>query len=341
MRDRVTAETGDMAAILSLETHALTVSALSRNPSKLRQMTLQVGDQVREIPRTAHPHLDQWLRCINIFSQTVGRPPTVTVIADGDEFTAQDVGGLLGAATQAAAEAGCAVRSESLCDVADVTICIGPRLTRTLGRAETTLRLRPVTTLDDHCPDLNRDTVIDTAIGAVSVESDFSVALPSHRPLLGVHAPRPELQLVIAQAVAHILRSHEALAQPYPNSFTTAVLDDWTSNGRLSSPLSILALDTGDVAEAKKDTPQRTTSRGRIESTGRLWIRGPLPLTHHCPTNWPTRSVGLSSTCSEVLRESLITNGLGPQTSTSYSRMHSTAAHSGTENPPGWSLSLD
>ena len=244
MRDRVAGATKDDGDVLSLETHAQATCALCRNPDKLRQMTVQVGKQIDENHDASCPPLCRWLQYVSIFHKTAGRPPSVTVIADGDEFTAQDAGNLLAISTRAATEAGCVVYPEGLCDVVDIMISIGCRSPRTLGRAEETLRLRPALTLGELHFDPTEQNMVDTAIGAVVLECDFAVESPATSPLRGVHAPSLELQSVIAQAVAKLLRNYGIPTPLSLLSIGSKLTAGWADGGVPSRPSTVLILNT-------------------------------------------------------------------------------------------------
>ena len=254
MRDRVAGVTKDND-MLSLETHAQIACALCRNPDKLSQMTMQVGKQIDEAHHASCPRLRQWLRYVHAFHKNAGRPPSVIIIADGEEFTAQDTGDLLAISTRAATEVGCVVYPESLCDMADIMISIGSRSPRTFGRAEETLRLRPALTLGELHFEPTGQIMVDTAIGAVVLESGFAIEPSFARPLRGVHAPPIELQSAVAQAVAQLLRNCGTPTLPDCNLSTgSAVLAKWVNEGITSPPTTMLVL-TDHIPEGVATAP--------------------------------------------------------------------------------------
>jgi hypothetical protein len=241
--------------VLCTETHAQIACALCRNPDKLSQMTMQVGKQIDEAHHTSCPRLRQWLRYVHAFHKDAGRPPSVIVIADGEEFTAQDTGDLLAISTRAATEVGCVVYPESLCDMADIMISIGSRSPRTFGRAEEALRLRPALTLGELHFESTGQIMVDTAIGAVILESEFAIEPSFARPLRGVHAPPIELQSAFAQAVARLLRNCGIPTLPDCNLSTgSAVLAKWVNEGITSPPTTMLVL-TDHIPEGVVTAP--------------------------------------------------------------------------------------
>ena len=68
--------------MLSLETRTHATCALSRNPDRLQQMALQVGKRMEDLRNDSYPCLTRWLRYIDIFHKTVGRPPSVNIVRD-------------------------------------------------------------------------------------------------------------------------------------------------------------------------------------------------------------------------------------------------------------------
>jgi hypothetical protein len=90
MRDRVSAAAGKEDEMFRLESHTHATCALSRNPDRLQQMALQVGRLVDDLRHDSCPSLTRWLRYIDIFHRVAGRPPSVMLVADGDEFTMRD-----------------------------------------------------------------------------------------------------------------------------------------------------------------------------------------------------------------------------------------------------------
>jgi len=255
MRDRVPGIAKDDNDMLGLEAYARVTSALCRNPDKLRQMTMQVGKHLDEAYHASCPPLRQWLQYVEIFHKIAGRPPSVLVVADGDEFTAQDAGDLLAISTRAATEVGCIVRPEGLCDMVDIMISIGCRSPRTLGRAEETLRIRPALTLVElHLSDPIEQTTVDTAIGAVVLESDFAIESSLASPLRGAHAPPLELQSAIAQTVAKLLRNCGMLTPTDHLSTDAATVAKWANEGTPPSPPFVLALNV-DEPEAAVTVP--------------------------------------------------------------------------------------
>ena len=243
MRDRVTSATKDDNDILSLETHAQVACNLCRNPEKLRQMTVQIGKHIDETRDASCPPLRRWLQYVDIFHKTAGRPPSVMIIADGDEFAPQDAGDLLAISTQAAIEVGCTVYPEGLCDMTDIVISIGSRSSRTLGRAEEILRLRPVLTLDELHFNPTEQTTIDTTIGTVVLECDFAFEPSSVIPSRGAHAPPLGLQSIIAQTVAQLLRNFGTPTILNHHSTNSAIIAKWAEGGLLSPTTLILTTE--------------------------------------------------------------------------------------------------
>jgi DNA (cytosine-5)-methyltransferase 1 len=272
MRDRVSAAAGKEDEMFSLESHTHATCALSRNPDRLQQMALQVGRLVDDLRHDSCPSLTRWLRYIDIFHRVTGRPPSVMLVADGDEFTTRDASCLLAISTQAATELGCVVHPEDAHDTADILISIGSP-SRALGRAEATVRLRPTLTLEELHFDPTESTPIDTAIGTVVAECDFMIDSSPFAPLCGAHAPPLELQSIIAQAVARILRDCGVPTSPSNDSVTSAVLTNWTNYGEPlppTSPLLTVREETGEVPAdsfAWQDRPDREPLDRRAPTT--------------------------------------------------------------------------
>ena len=289
MRDRVSATVGKECEMFNLESRTHAACALSRNPDRLQQMALQVGRRMEDLRHDSCPNLVRWLRYIDIFHRVAGRPPSVMLVADGDEFTMRDASYLLAISTQTATELGCVVYPEDVHDTADILISIGSP-SRALGRAETTIRLRPTLTLEELHFDPTESTPIDTALGTVIVECDFMIESSSSAPLRGVHAPPLELRSIIAQAAARVLRDCGVPASPPSNSIISAVLTNWAYHGEPlppASPLLTVREETGAVPAdsfAWQDRPDKE------------------PLDHRAPTADPKLADQLSDVdCKAVI----------------------------------------
>ena len=280
MRDRVSPADNDVDEVLTLEPCTNAMPASSRHPDRLQQMIQHIDEKVHKLPDDSHPQLKRWIQYVRIFDRTFRRPPVVIIAADGDEFPYQDMGDLLAITTQAATEAGCVVHSRDLCDTADILINIGQRSTDSAGRAETTIYLRPPLTLEElHFNPLESVTV-DTPIGAVIVESDFKLELLMSRPLRGAFSPPLQLQSVIAQAVAHLLKECGIPVTLDYDSTTLAVLEHWETNGTPLGPTMLPILST-DVTTSHDSYPwQDRTDRA--------------PLDKRPPTSDPTLADQLS-----------------------------------------------
>jgi DNA (cytosine-5)-methyltransferase 1 len=272
MRDRVPAAAGKEDEMFNLEFHTHATCALSRNPDRLQQMALQVGRLVDDLRHDSCPSLTRWLRYIDIFHRVAGRPPSVMLVADGDEFTVRDASCLLAISTQAATELGCIVHPEDAHDTADILISIGSP-SRALGRAEATVRLRPTLTLEELHFDPTESNPVDTAIGTVVAECDFMIESSPFAPLCGAHAPPLELQSIIAQAVARILRDCGVPTSPPNDSVISAVLTNWADYGEPLPPTSSLLTvreETGEVPAdsfAWQDRPDRESLDRRAPTT--------------------------------------------------------------------------
>lgn len=244
MRDR-TSPANDEDEIMTIIPFTNMIPALSRHPDRLQQMIQHVGERINKLHDDSHPRLKRWAQYVRIFNRTFGRPPVVIVAAEGDEFPHQSAGDLLAAITQAATEIGCVVHPEDLHDTADILVNIGKQTNSTTIAAETTLCLRPPLTLDELHFDPLELTLVDTPIGPVITESDFNLEHSMNTSLRGAHAPQLDLQLVIAQTVAHLLKECGIPVTLDCDSTTLAVLEHWEVNGAPLGPLTspILSAD--------------------------------------------------------------------------------------------------